>query len=109
MCIRDSRRIVQYGVSHDHAGLRLTVRGVQRNRRERDRLAARPAHVELQRIAAQHLKAQSLALFLQQVERTAIGVQQSLGCDQDGFQQLGVIAFPGQGNANPVELFQTLR
>jgi len=107
--IHDDRRIVQHGIGDDHVVVGLTVCGVQGDRREGDGRARRPAHVKLERVVAQHLEVELLMVFVQPVQGAAIGIQETFGRGQDGFQQLRRIPLPGQRDADPVELVQTLQ
>ena len=89
------RGIVQHRIGDHHVGVGLARRVVQRNRRERDGRPGGPAHVESQRVVAQHLETELPAVFLQPVQGARIGVQQIFGRDQNRFQQLLGVALSG--------------
>ena len=52
----------------------------------------------------QHFKKQLMGIFVKPVQGAAIGIQQRLGRYQNGFQQLGLIPFFGQRDADAVKL-----
>ena len=94
----------QRRVRHHHAVVGAALVVVHRQRREVDRRAAAAAHHIAQRMVAQHLEHQRVALH--PVQGAAVGVGEFARGLQDAFEQGGQVALVRQRRADGVEGFE---